>query len=102
VDVNLNLFNNWENNVTSLACGPSGYMLNMVQLSTLPTGVIGEYEMKPDSSVLNSSVPCFTADIKKFDNGKTSIKGRGYNMCNASVGGTNSIRAVEREIEIDY
>lgn len=49
-----------------------------------------------DAGMLSSATPCFKIDIDKKSNG-TKVSAYGYNVCDA-----NSLRKVEREIDVNY
>ena len=59
------------------------------------------YTIYPNSSVGNSTNPCFRIDVTKdtgtFGITKTEIAAKGYNICDVG-----NIRTVEREIKINF
>ncbi|MFA5773743.1 MAG: hypothetical protein WC908_03680 [Candidatus Paceibacterota bacterium] len=64
------------------------------------TPISGGYKIYPIDE--SSSDPCFRIDVTKNTitipgTTKTTIKAKGYNICN-----TSNLRTVEREIQIDY
>lgn len=70
------------------------YSLNIIKPK------VDTYNLKPSSSILNSSDPCFDINIVKNSSSsstKTTILANGYNICNKK-----SNRTVERTIEVDY
>jgi|ERR1035437_5511178 hypothetical protein len=78
-------------------CGTTSATANL----TVTPGVNGSFTIDPKGTLATDSTPCFRIDVTKDVSAPpiihTTIKAKGYNICNKT-----NLRTVEREIQINY